>query len=55
MSDYEVNKHMNGASPVRGERAKKYGISHWTKRGKLPLPGDRVKGTLVAELSPLTE
>ncbi len=23
--DYEVNKHMNGASPVRGERANKYG------------------------------
>ncbi len=27
VSDYEVNKHMNGASPVRGERAKKHGLS----------------------------
>jgi hypothetical protein len=34
VSDYEGNKHMNGASLVRGERAKKHGVSHWSKRGK---------------------
>jgi hypothetical protein len=46
---------MNGASPVSGERAKKHGISHWTKRGKWPLSGDKVKETLVIELSLVTQ
>jgi hypothetical protein len=46
---------MNGVSPVRGEKAKKHEVSHWTKRRKLPLSGDKVKETLVTELSSLAE
>jgi hypothetical protein len=48
------NKWGIGRMRVRVEE-EKHGVSHWTKRRKLPLPSDKVKETLVTELSLLTE